>query len=414
MNTTGSLDTGGGYSSQSSGFGYDGLALGGVGPAVALGSGLHGYDNEYQSQHQSLRPQPQQSYYPSSQALSYTPPTEPDIAPEDRYDPTYAARREQEAAYMNYQQQQLYLQSQRQLQQQQKQQQYLAGQLSMPMPTIPPAPAGSLESQLNTYGTQDGYRPDNRFSAVSADSQTYLERLRGSYPPTGIEQGLISAEGGALGAAVMNARTPSPAMTPPMPVPPIGAGYPAGQQHILPSGQQQQQVLQSSPSFVDPAAYVAAGTAGSMTGSEDYAYPESDARRVPSNDRWASPPKPADSTLHPQAITVQPANPHSINNNEAATVGAASSTTQGELTPPMTNRFAEGEVTAAAAAGEVGSHGGVGSPGRSSVLSQASSTMSGLNPKRLNSPQLIPSPKRAPQVLHPEVEPTITMIPPRE
>src|SRR5258708_3597184 len=47
---------------------------------------------------------------------------------------------------------------------------------------------------------------------------------------------------------------------------------------------QQQHQQYPSPSFVD--AYVAAGTASNMTGSEDYAYPESDSRRVSNNNRW--------------------------------------------------------------------------------------------------------------------------------
>ncbi|KAG0378958.1 hypothetical protein BGX24_002242 [Mortierella sp. AD032] len=403
MNATSSLDTGGGYSSQSSGFGYDNAFSGGS--ATALGPGAYGYDNDYRAQQQSMRPQPSQLYYPTNLALSYTPPTEPDIAPEDRYDPTYAARREQESAYMNYQQQQLYLQSQQQQQQlqqqqQQKQQQYRAGQLPMPIPIIPPAPAGSLESQLNTYGSQDGYRPEYRFSA---DSQIYLERLRGAYPPASIEQGLMSASVGGsamTGVAVANARASSPAITPPMPIPPIGAGYPAGQQDPMLSGQKQQQ-QHLSPSFVSPDTYVAAGTASSITGSDDYAYPESDSRRVPNNARWPGPSLPM--------VTVEPANQPFVNNNEATTGTATESTTQGELTPPMVNRFAEGEVAATGDGDQ-----GVGSTKRSSELSQASSTVSSLSRKRLNSPQVIPSPKRAPQVLYPEGEPTITMNPPRQ
>ncbi|KAG0269236.1 hypothetical protein BGZ95_002146 [Linnemannia exigua] len=397
INAASSLDTAGGHSSQSSGIGYNN-AFGG-GSATALGSRVYGNDDDYRAEQQSLQPRRPQLYYPTNQALSYTPPTEPDIAPEDRYDPTYAARRGQEAVYMNHQQQQLYIQSQQQ--QQQKQQQYLAGQLPMPIPTVPPVSAGSLESQLHTYGGQDGYRPENRFSA---DSQAYLERLRGGFPPTSIEQELMSANvGGSVmtGVAVANARTSSPAMTPPTPIPPIGAGYPAGQQDPMLSGQQQQQ-QRPSPSFVDPAVYVATGTSGSMAGSEDYVYPESDSRRVSNSARWPSPrPLPM--------VAGEPTNQPFVNNDVVTNINATESTTQGELTPPMANRFAEGE---ASATGD--GYQSIGSTQRLSGLSQASSTVSSLNHKRLNSPQVIPSPKRAPQALYPEAEPTITMNPPRE
>ncbi|KAG0072021.1 hypothetical protein BGZ90_012057 [Linnemannia elongata] len=369
-----SLDNGGGFSSQSSGFGYDN----GVSSATALGAEI--------------------------QPLSYTPPTEPEIAPEDRYDPTYSSRREQEAAYMNYQQQQLYLQSQQQLQeqqqlqhQQQRQQRYLAGQLPMPAPVIPRTTNESFHTRPTVIGDgrQEGGYPDNRFSI---DSRTYLERLRQSYPPAAIEQepmGVPSAEGGPGNDIVdNNTRTVSPGLVfPPLPtsvpVPPISS-------------------------------HVGAGSAGSMTGSEDYAYPESDARHVPSNDRWSSSSRPMSSlTVDSPAVSVQTDDQdqyQAVVNNDA-TVTANS--THNELTPPKPIRFTEGEGGSATEFNGINSNSyNVGSPKRSSELSQASSTVSNsLNPKRLNSPQLlpathspqlIPSPRRAPQMRYPEEEPTVT------
>lgn len=295
---------------------------------------------------------------------------------------------------MNYQQQQLYLQSQQQLQQQQqqreliqqhrqqKQHQYLAGELPVPAPVVPPPPLPTATTEsFDTRptvigGGQEGYHPENRFSV---NSQTYLERLRGSYPPATIDQSLTrdSADYSSAGSVVMNSiRTPSPGLTPPLP-PPIPVPVPP---------------ISSS--------HVGAGTpAGRKAGSEDYAYPESDARRVPDNDRWSSPPsRPTWSTADTPAVTVQ-----------ADDQPVAASTTEGDITsPPMVNRFAGGGggVTTE----DINSN--VVSPRRSSVLSQASvsTASSGLNHKRPHSPQLIPSPKRAPQARHPEEEPTITTI----
>ncbi|KAK3820533.1 MAG: hypothetical protein JOS17DRAFT_819849 [Linnemannia elongata] len=411
-----SLDNGGGFSNQSSGFGYDN----GVSSATALDAGMYGYDDDYRYQQQTPHQQrAQQPYYPSnnSQPLSYTPPTEPDTAPEDRYDHTYGLRREQEAAYMHYQQQRLYLQSQhefqqqqqlqhqqqlqrqqhQQQQQQQRQQQYLTGQLSMPAPIVPPTTNESFDTRPTVIGSdgQEEYYHDNRFSV---SSQTYLERLRQSYPPAAIDQelmGVPSAEGGAGNDIVNNnARTLSPGLVfpplpAPVPVPPISS-------------------------------HVGAGSAGSMTGSEDYAYPESDARRVPSNDRWSSSSRPVSSSiLDTPAVTVQGDGQnqnHPIVNNSTT---AAISSTQGTLAP--NKRLTEGEGGSATEGnGNHSTNNKVGSPKRSSMLSQASSTASdSLNPKRLNSPQLntsnssshlVPSPKRAPQMRYPEEEPTVTVI----
>ncbi|KAF9549151.1 hypothetical protein EC957_004790 [Mortierella hygrophila] len=375
-----SLDNGGGFSSQSTGFGYDN----GVIPGTALGAGMYGYDDDYHYQQQA--------------PLSYTPPTEPDIAPEDRYDPTYGSRREQEAAYMNSQQQQLYLQSQQQLQQQQQlqhQQQYLAGQLPMSAPVIPPTTNETFDTRPTWIGDsgQEGYYPDNRFSV---NSQAYLEQLRQSYPPATIDQelmGVPSAEGGAGNDIVNNnVRTVSPGLD----FPPLPAPVPAP--------------LISS--------HVGAGSAGNMTGSEDYAYPESDARRVPPNDRRPSSSRPiSSSTVVTPAVTVQAdvqdRGQHVVNNDATAVANS----TQGELTPPK--RFTEGE-RGSATEGNSNNSDTVGSPKQSSVLSQASSTVSNsLNAKRLNSPQvipstnpllLVPSPKRGPQMRDPEEEPTVTVI----
>ncbi|KAG0061396.1 hypothetical protein BGZ89_011478 [Linnemannia elongata] len=407
-----SLDNGGGFSSQSSGFGYDN----GVSSATALGAEMYGYDDDYRYQQQALHQQrAQQPFYRSnnSQPLSYTPPTEPEIAPEDRYDPTYSSRREQEAAYMNYQQQQLYLQSQQQLQeqqqlqlqhqqqhQQQRQQRYLAGQLPMPAPVIPRSTTNESFHTRPTVigdGSQEGGYPDNRFSI---DSRTYLERLRQSYSPAAIDQepmGVPSAEGGPGNDIVdNNTRTVSPGLVfPPLPtsvpVPPISS-------------------------------HVGAGSTGSMTGSEDYAYPESDARHVPSNDRWSSSSRPmSSSTVDTPAVSVQTDDQdqyQAVVNNDA-TVTASS--THNEPTPPKPNRFTEGEGGSATEFHGINSNSyNVGSPKRSSELSQASSTVSNsLNPKRLNSPQLIPtthspqlipSPRRAPQMRYPEEEPTVTGV----
>lgn len=389
-----SLDTGGGYPSQSSGFGYDN-----AGSATALGAGLYGgYNDEIRYQQQAPhQPRSQQPYYHASnnQPLSYTPPTEPDIAPEDRYDPTYAYRQEQEAAYMNYQQQQLYLQCQQQLQQpqqqqeliqqqrQQNQQQYLAGQLPMPASVIPPPPPPPATTEsfdirptvIGGGGGQERYYPENRFSV---NSQTYLERLRGSYLPASVDQGpmRVPAEDGGAGSVVNTVRTLDPGLTspltPPMPVPvpPISSSH------------------------------VGAGTAaGRTTGSEDYAYPESNARRVPNNDRWSTPPRPTSSTTDTPAVKVQA-------DDQPVAAGA----TEGELASPlMANRFAKGEGVVTTE----GNSSHVVSPKRSSVLSQesVSTASSGLNSKRLNSPQVISSAKRAPQARYPEKEPTITTIP---
>ncbi|KAF9150284.1 hypothetical protein BG015_007906, partial [Linnemannia schmuckeri] len=381
-----SLDNGGGFSSQSSGFGYDN----GVGSATALGTGMYGYGDDYRYQHQTL--QNHHPYYPSlnSQPLTYTPPTEPDIAPENRYDPTYASRREQEAAYMNYQQQ-LYLQSQQQQQQQlqqqqlqqqqQRRQQYLAGQLPMPTPVIPSTTTEPFDTRPTVIGDdgQEGYYPENRFSV---NTQTYLDRLRGSYPPSAIDRGLMgipfAESGDGNGVVNNNTGTPSPGLTPSLPVP--------------------------VPVPVPPiSSHVGAGTAGNMTGSEDYAYPQSDARRVSPDDRRPSPPRPTSSSaVDTPAVTVQ------ANDQDQPAVyndtTAAASTIQGEVTPP--NRSTEGEGGAT----ESNNNNIARSSKRLSVLSQASSTASSsLNPKQYHSPQLV-SPKRAPQVRHPEEEPTITMI----
>ncbi|KAF9124776.1 hypothetical protein BGX30_000798 [Mortierella sp. GBA39] len=322
-----SLDNGGGFSSQSTGFGYDN----GVSPGTALGAGMYGYDDDYHYQQQAMHQQTaQQPFYPlsNSQPLSYTPPTEPDIAPEDRYDPT-----------------------------------------------------------------QEGYYPDNRFSV---NSQTYLEQLRQSYPPATIDQelmGVPSAGGGAGNDIVNNnARTVSPGLV----FPPLPAPVPVP--------------LISSR--------VGAGSAGSMTGSEDYAYPESDARRVPPNDRRPSSSRPiSSSTVVTPAVIVQAdiqdRDQHVVNNNATAVVNS----TQGELTPPK--RFTEGE-RGSATEGNSNNSDNVGSPKRSSMLSQASSMASNsLNTKQLNSPQVIPStnslqvvpsPKRGPQMRDPEEEPTVAVI----
>ncbi|OAQ31484.1 hypothetical protein K457DRAFT_124121 [Linnemannia elongata AG-77] len=349
-----SLDNGGGFSSQSSGFGYDN----GVSSATALGAEKYGYDDDYRYQQQALHQQrAQQPFYRSnnSQPLSYTPPTEPEIAPEDRYDPTYT--REQEAAYMNYQQQQLYLQSQQQLQehqqlqhqqqhQQQRQQRYLAGQLPMPAPVIPRTTTNESFDTRPTVigdGSQEGGHPNNRFSI---DSRTYLERLRQRYSPAAIDQepmGVPSAEGGPGNDTVdNNTRTVSPGLVfpplpTPVPVPPISS-------------------------------HVGAGSAGSMTGSEDYAYPESDARHVPSNDRWSSSSRPmSSSTVDTPAVSVQTddQDQHQAVVNNDATVTASS--THNEPTPPKPNRFTEGERGSATEFNGINSNSyNVGSPKRSS------------------------------------------------
>ncbi|KAF9082870.1 hypothetical protein BGX29_005553 [Mortierella sp. GBA35] len=374
-----------GFSNRSSGFGYDNLES-----ATALGvAGMYGYENAYRIQ-QQMQHQPQ-SHYPLTQPLSYTPPTEPEIAPEDRYDPNYAAQQEQEAAYMNYQQQQLYLQSQQQ--QQLQQQQYLASQgQSLLVPGV--HPAGSYESRTSAYGGQDGYYPDQRLSVASADTMTYLDRLRGGLTPE-IDQGPLGSVPEGVAGVVANARTPGPI------VPQVGAGYSAArQQPEQPSIRQHG--LYPSPPFADPTIAATTGTRDSMTRSEDYAYPESDARHVSSKYNWPSPPKPKlSTTTTAPVVTVAPHDQPAVVGNGAT---VAANTTLGELTPPVAaNRFAEGEA--------VNNNDGL-SPNRSSVLSQSrtSSSVASLNPKRLHPPQLIPSPKRAPQVLYPEDEPTNTTI----
>ncbi|KAG9065883.1 hypothetical protein KI688_002180 [Linnemannia hyalina] len=399
------LGNGGGFSSQSTGFGYDN----GVIPGTALGAGMYGYDDDYHYQQQAVHQHTtQQPFYPlnNNQPLSYTPPTEPDIAPEDRYNPAYGSRREQEAAYMDSQQQQLYLQSQQQLQQQQqlqhqqqqqrqRQQQYLAGQLPMSEPVIPPKTNETFDTRPTGIGdgSQERYCPDNRFSV---NSQTYLEQLRQSYPPATIDQelmGIPSADGSAGNDIINNnGRTVSPGLV----FPPLPAPVPVP--------------LISS--------HVGAGSAGNMMGSEDYAYPESDARRVLPNDRRPSSSRPiSSSTVVTPAVTVQAdvqdRGQHVVDNDATAVANS----TQGELTPPQ--RFTEGE-RGSATEGNSNNSDNVGSPKRSSVLSQASSTASNsLNTKRLNSPQVIPStnslqlapsPKRGPQMRDPEEEPTVTVI----
>ncbi|KAG0297934.1 hypothetical protein BGZ96_003913 [Linnemannia gamsii] len=188
----------------------------------------------------------------------------------------------------------------------------------MPASVIPP-PLPSAAATTESFDTrptvidgdsgQAGYYPENRFSV---GSQTYLEQLRRNYSPASIDQGLMSvpAEGGGAGSVVNTVRTSGPGITPPLP-PPIPVPVPP---------------ISSS--------HVGAGTAaGRTTDSEDYAYPESDARCVSNNDRWFTPPRPTSSTADTPAVAVQ-VEDHS--------------TTQGELTsPPMANRFAggEGDVT---------------------------------------------------------------------
>ena len=118
-----------------------------------------------------------------------------------------------------------------------------------------------------------------------------------------------SAKGGAENDIVNNsARTVSPDLVfpplpEPVPVPPISS-------------------------------HVGAESVGSMTGSKDYVYPESDARRAPPNDRSSSSFRPiSSSTVDTPAVTVQADDQdrdQPVVNNDPT---VAASSTQGELTP---------------------------------------------------------------------------------
>ncbi|KAF9924673.1 hypothetical protein FBU30_005392 [Linnemannia zychae] len=317
-------------------------------------SGLYDYGNEYDFQHQTrLQPRPQRPYLPPNQPLSYTPPTEPGFAPENRYDPNYAARQAQEAAYMNYQQRQLYLQSQRRLlQQRQKQQQYLAGQSSIPAPMIPSEEVNNSRSDAVGSNNAEEFNPQNRFSVASTNSQEYLDRLRGDYPPATINQNLMSGHSPTADGAtsvVENIGIPNPIIPP-------SSNFSGPQYQGLTSSQ-----LSINPTLISNDA---TGTSEGMAQFNNYAYPESDARR----------------TVPTSVVTVEPPNQPITNNPETMAV-TTGDIQESRLTPPMELRHIEDRTE-----GEYNS----GFPKRSSVASQTPSAVSS------------PNSKRSPQVLYPE------------
>ncbi|KAG0213080.1 hypothetical protein BGX28_005101 [Mortierella sp. GBA30] len=233
---------------------------------------------------------PQQQYHPSTapdQRVSYNPPMEPDMSQAgDRYDPEYAARREQEAAayaqYLSYPHQQMY-----------------------------PEHAGAADpgyyADHDAYaGHQDSYYYDQHYPAAH-EQDHYLQRLRQEgYDPEGAGDLVTSS---------------------------------------IPSTQQQH----------------------GYSNTSDY---DRDVRYA-KDEPWPTPPPP---------------------------VAQSSST----LAPFEAED--EGTQTAHIEGGASGS----GAPMRSSLL--PSTSASGSDPRRVNSrissPQLVSSPKRAPQSLRPDPEPS--------
>lgn len=331
----------------SSGTGYESDILVGGGEAAAAG-GAYGYEANrlrQMQQQQMYQEAGGRDYYQNQQSVSYTPPTEPGMSDEERYNPAYAAQREQEAARYNQYQQYRADQEWRQAAA------MAAGGVAGGI--VGGAAGGAAggyyggipQPQQAEYGAQGGgyYLDQQRYSD---DQSQHLQQLRHGFEP-GTEPGGISS--------------PS---RPSRGSPHTAAAYPPNndsQFDYVYGGQQL-----PGTGYVAP--YPSATGASSLG---DYATPESDARFTKS-EPWPE-------------------------------VPPSSSSSVGERVPVVTLAPAAISVSATESTG-------VSNSKRNSQLSVASlsTSTSGL-PGRVHSPQMIPPPpKRAPQVLYPDSEPSFS------
>ncbi|GJJ76799.1 hypothetical protein EMPS_09158 [Entomortierella parvispora] len=334
---------------SSGGMGYESDILAGGGEAAAMG-GAYGYEanRRRQMQQQQMHQEAggrQGDYYGNQQRIVYASPTEPGMTDEERYNPEYAAQREQEAARYN------------------QYQQYLADQEWRQAAAVAPGGVaggaiGGVAGQATSpyyggvaqqpqaeYGIQgDGYYSDQQ--RYSGDQFQHLQ-----------QQG----QGFERPAGVFSPSRVSPG---------VAATYPSTQ-----SNNNGQFNYDYRGQTLPDQGYVAPypPTAG-VSSLGDYATTESDARFTKS-EPWPEVSTPATSRL-----------------------GAAPAVPAVIVAPAPTSASATKESTR------------VDNTKRNSQLSveSASSSNSGV-PRRVHSPQLIPpSPKRAPQVLYPETEPSFS------